>query len=680
MSNFLETKGMLAKLLATENLVVQHDSTAKTASFDTENRVLKLPVLKTPNENVYNLFVSHEVGHALQTPSNWKLDIDEDIPFDFVNVVEDVRIERFIQNKFPGLRVDFSRGYDELNQQNFFDIDGKDLSKFALIDRINLYFKLGARALVPFNDEEMVYVKAVDEADTWQKVLLVSKMLQEYVNAKKNDEMEDMSTTSESEGDGEGEGETESQSSSSNTAKDEQEGDDESDVSPESGNKGSSTEVDELVSQTQQSFDDSLSDMVESKSRNDYIYVNMGDINLDKLVVPVETLRNSMMPSPSRYADAYVEEEKFELKNFLSSIKSDVNHMVQQFEMKKSADAYARQSVHKTGVLNTNALHNYKLTDDIFLRQTVTPDGKCHGMVMLLDWSGSMQDIAFATIKQIITLVQFCRKVQIPFEVYTFTTGDSDMYNKPYALKNTVAHSVSRIVQVITSQAKKQQLEDDIFTLWCTGKGSYSSNLPSSPYLAMGGTPLNNTLLLIPDIIKRFRQQTGAQKVSFVCITDGESSPPQFYEEYTTYRGVDSVKVSMPYYQKVMLKDGHKVYVIEEHMSATGSIINYIKDKCSDVYITNLYLGSGQRSRQYMLNYGIAINEAKFRKQGCFVAKSDTWPLIGVINPKTFGDTTDEIDVQDGASKAKIKSALTKMLKQKNNSKVLLTQMVHEFA
>ena len=96
------------------------------------------------------------------------------------------------------------------------------------------------------------------------------------------------------------------------------------------------------------------------------------------------------------------------------SIKSDVNHMVQQFEMKKSADAYARQQTHKTGVLDTNRLHNYKLTDDIFLRQSITPDGKCHGMVMYLDWSGSMADISFETVKQIITLVQFCRKVQIP--------------------------------------------------------------------------------------------------------------------------------------------------------------------------------------------------------------------------------------------------------------------------
>ena len=52
MSKFLQTRGMLAKLLATENLVVEHDNRVKTASFDTENRVLKLPVLNTENENV----------------------------------------------------------------------------------------------------------------------------------------------------------------------------------------------------------------------------------------------------------------------------------------------------------------------------------------------------------------------------------------------------------------------------------------------------------------------------------------------------------------------------------------------------------------------------------------------------------------------------------------------------
>ena len=32
-------------------------------------------------------------------------------------------------------------------------------------------------------------------------------------------------------------------------------------------------------------------------------------------------------------------------------------------------------------------------------------------MMMLLDWSGSMSDVLFDTVKQLINLVEFCRKV-----------------------------------------------------------------------------------------------------------------------------------------------------------------------------------------------------------------------------------------------------------------------------
>ena len=31
-------------------------------------------------------------------------------------------------------------------------------------------------------------------------------------------------------------------------------------------------------------------------------------------------------------------------------------------------------------------------------------------MMMLLDWSGSMSDVLFDTVKQLINLVEFCRK------------------------------------------------------------------------------------------------------------------------------------------------------------------------------------------------------------------------------------------------------------------------------
>ena len=62
-----DIKGTLAKLLATENLTVEHIK-CETASFDVKNRVLSLP-LWIASESVYDMLVGHEVGHALYTPA-----------------------------------------------------------------------------------------------------------------------------------------------------------------------------------------------------------------------------------------------------------------------------------------------------------------------------------------------------------------------------------------------------------------------------------------------------------------------------------------------------------------------------------------------------------------------------------------------------------------------------------
>ena len=65
------------------------------------------------------------------------------VPKSYVNILEDVRIEKSMKDKFPGLRKDFFKGYRELNQKDFFGIGMMDLNKLKLIDRINLYYKVG---------------------------------------------------------------------------------------------------------------------------------------------------------------------------------------------------------------------------------------------------------------------------------------------------------------------------------------------------------------------------------------------------------------------------------------------------------------------------------------------------------------------------------------------------------
>ena len=118
-----EAKGTLAKLLATENITVEHRKVS-TACFDVDKRLLILPIWKTASSAVYDLLVGHEVGHALYTPA-------EDFgntPKDFVNVLEDVRIEKMIKVTYPGLRKSFYEGYNELWDQDFFGVKGEDIN------------------------------------------------------------------------------------------------------------------------------------------------------------------------------------------------------------------------------------------------------------------------------------------------------------------------------------------------------------------------------------------------------------------------------------------------------------------------------------------------------------------------------------------------------------------------
>ena len=158
-----ETKSYLANLLATENLEVQYRKTT-TASFDVQNRILTIPIWKKDlSEPVTDLFVSHEVGHALYTPmSLLKKAQKQKINHSIVNVVEDARIEKLIKRKYNGLRQSFIRGYRELIAKDFFGTVKKDVNEMLLIDRLNIHFKSShISSNVKFTNEEIASYKYV---------------------------------------------------------------------------------------------------------------------------------------------------------------------------------------------------------------------------------------------------------------------------------------------------------------------------------------------------------------------------------------------------------------------------------------------------------------------------------------------------------------------------------------
>ena len=131
-----EIKSQLAKLLATEDLIVEHRS-VETASFNVQTRVLTLPNWERASNDVYDALVAHEVGHALYTPDiEWFKTLE--IPPSFVNIVEDVRIEKLMKRRYAGLAKTFRRGYNELSDNDFFEVDGKDLDTFNPVSYTHL--------------------------------------------------------------------------------------------------------------------------------------------------------------------------------------------------------------------------------------------------------------------------------------------------------------------------------------------------------------------------------------------------------------------------------------------------------------------------------------------------------------------------------------------------------------
>ena len=137
----LEVKSNLAKLLANENITIQHNK-VKTASFDVKNRVLTLPLFKQKSGDVYDMLIAHECAHALWTPYEEWQGIDNAELRSYVNVLEDCRIDLLIQAKYPGVVINYKNGFDILEKQNFFGISGRDINKeFMIIDKINLRSK-----------------------------------------------------------------------------------------------------------------------------------------------------------------------------------------------------------------------------------------------------------------------------------------------------------------------------------------------------------------------------------------------------------------------------------------------------------------------------------------------------------------------------------------------------------
>ena len=561
----LDSKSILAKLIATENIQVQHNK-VKTASFDTKHRVLTLPVFKNQKGDVYDMLIAHECAHALHTPTDGWAKIEDDSLRSYVNVLEDCRIDRIIQKQYPGVVKNYLNGFDILEKQNFFGTNGKDLNKeLMLIDKINLFYKSSKRLPISFSSVDNGWLSKVDALQTFDDVVDLAKQLlnwqqKEVEKLKKLPDFDkhlisDNYNLNDDENDNEDESNSEESNENGESQQAEDNGEDKKDgeeqtavnsEAKEGGGKGVAPGV--LVSITNENMESKMSSLHDQEKS--YSYFTLPKVKLNDMIVSNDKFLNNMrkhiLDCTRKYPSdlIYYNWLKGAYKNFKNENKKTVMYLVKEFEMKKAATAYKRSSTDKTGTIDPLKLKDYKFSDDIFKRLTILPDAKNHGMIMLLDWSGSMCDSIKQTTEQLMNLVWFCQKVNIPYEVYFFTSEvggsawSTDKKSKQgdevftYKYGDAIMDKC-HLVCIANNRMKKTKLDESLMYIWSMAlsyHGRYSANsrelwegdnfnCPSEYYL--GSTPLNQAIVALNEMIPIFKNKNKIEKMSVITLTDG---------------------------------------------------------------------------------------------------------------------------------------------------------------
>ncbi len=394
---------------------------------------------------------------------------------------------------------------------------------------------------------------------------------------------------------------------------------------------------------------------------------------------------------PSKVVLESLNEAKKDFKDFKKSAQKEVNYLVKEFEMKKSASAYARAATSRTGVLDTTKLHTYKYSEDLFKKVTVLPDGKNHGLVFILDWSGSMNSVMLDTVKQLYNLIWFCRKIQVPFEVYAFTNCYPNPNTKTsYEVKEGVAQidGCFSLMNLLTHKVNTKTLESQMENIYLIAKAlswNYTNyyNIPLG--MGLSGTPLNETLVCLHEILPQFKKDNQVEKVQCVILTDGEAHPLRFHHEFSHRWGEECEKYMGTSYigENCILRDrktGNTYAFDENSFTMTDVLLQNLRDKFTDVNFIGFRILPPREASYFAkryVEYGDELEKIMkvWKKEKSFAIKKSGYHVYFGLSASAL-DSDDTFEVKEDATKTDIKKAFFKSLKGKKMNKKILSEFI----
>jgi hypothetical protein len=202
---------------------------------------------------------------------------------------------------------------------------------------------------------------------------------------------------------------------------------------------------------------------------------------------------------------------------------------------------------------------------------------------------------------------------------------------------------------------------------------------------SLGGTPLNDTIVVAKSVIEEFKMKSRAQIVNAIFLTDGQSNRCHNYLDSNNEvnRFADkSVHIDDPATRM-------RIYPHERsRRDGMTSMLLVALKKSLGINLLGFFLtsGSGRRSASnlsYVMNrYPNEEDISSFRKNKFLIESGTAYDELYIVNTK--GLEIDEVDYMDsveaGSSKAEIRKALKKNTKGKLQNRILLNAFIEKVA
>jgi hypothetical protein len=755
----VESKSQLAKLLASENLTVEHKK-VQTASFNLKDRILTCPIWKDMTGEMYDLMLGHEVGHALETPEEgWhdavttgKSQFSKNFK-QFLNVIEDARIEKKIKRKFPGIKPSFIKAYGQLLDRDFFGIKNENVNALPFIDRLNLFTKGGYNLGIEFNTTEESFLREVESCESWEDVVRVTGAIFEYSKKEqqdinKNKQDAEIGNYKDSDDDYYSDGndyeyeesDEMSEDAVSKKTDDEFESDDEDYVNEINRHKptGNSNDYDddfEPACETDETFRDNEALLLDAKSK-EFIYLNIPKFYPQNSITPYKRVHELMENHWTNYyanynMDIRVTQDTL-LKEFKNRNDRYVSLLAKEFEMRKAASKFSKQQVSETGDIDISRIYKYQVDDNIFRKMMRIPKGKSHGLVLLLDRSGSMDGNMQSSIEQILILTMFCRKVNIPFVVYGFGNCTS-------ARQKDLGTNAS-IQPCFSKDAKDLFLSDVYMREYMNsrmGNAEFNRCLRNMVSLmnsymprfqrkidrphseTLSNTPMIEAMIASRYITNEFRKVNNLDLVNMVLIHDGDADTVNGYftGEFSSYGSKQNNWFSDKT-QSVVIRDTQSKFetlLVSEEKSKDNdpmrtAIFNWYRQVTGAKIVGFFLIGTGVGARAAIQRKYISGNETPQTEEErhdynkshnrWLKEKEEAREMAKVIKTTKFLESKnngynkfflipggsdldieeDELAVDGNVTAAKLRNAFIKMNKKKQVSRVLVNRFIGEIA